>query len=74
MIEFHIYSGLITAGETDQPDSDGLEPHHLSVRKFTLKRYDTHSCGKANLGHTTKHLHWHVSNFFKHFFFLYLIS
>lgn len=69
MIEFRIYRGLITAGETDQPDSDGLEPHHLSVRTFTLKRFDTHSYGKANLGHTTTHLHWHASNFFNTFFF-----
>jgi len=73
MIEIRIYSGLITAGETDQPDSEGLEPHHLSVRKFTLKRYDTHNRGKANLGHT-KHLHWHVSHFFKHFIFLFFRS
>jgi len=38
MIEIRIYSGLVTAGETDQPDSEGLEPHHLSVRKFRTKK------------------------------------
>lgn len=62
MKEFCMYSGLITVGETDQPDSDGLQPHHLSVRKFTVKKQDTHRCGKANLRQNNGHLHWHMSN------------
>lgn len=65
MIEFRIYSGLITVGETDQPDSDGLEPHRFKCEKIYTENIK-HAYGKANPGHNTRHLHGHVSNFLTH--------